>query len=210
MGRVEPALLQLACRSGFTMVEMLVVVGIVVVLVSLLFPIISSLGESSRRQQAAQTVAHLTDALREYASEDPTRSFPVQEADLFIREDPNASSFHLINALTQMQSEGGLQKLVRDQANNGTLVLVDPWKRPYRYQLDNAGSATPNVSVNPTRPDPAKLDWNARNLVPFGYVWSLGSPLHGSSGLWYDDPDAVAGTGAPWIYSKTSVEKPSP
>jgi len=186
------------------MVEILVVVGIVVVLVSLLFPIIGMLKESSRRQQARQTVNMLTTALREYSSEDPTRSFPAQESDLFIRDDPNAKSFRFVNAMIMLQLDNGLQKLVPDQAANGTLVLIDPWKRPYRYQLDNAGSNDPSTAVAPTRPDPAKLDWNARNMVPFGYVWSLGSPIHGSSGLWQNDPDAVAGSGANWIYSATA------
>jgi type II secretory pathway pseudopilin PulG len=200
----------LARSGGFSLMELLVVISIVMLLVCMLFPIIGMLKESSRRQQARQVVSQLTDALREYASEDPSRNFPPQEPDLLIRGDPTNTTYRLLNAMEQLQMGGGLQQQVPDISGSGLRVLIDPWKRPYRYQLDNAGAGDPSKSVAPTRPDPDKLDWNARNLVPFGYVWSLGRPVHGQSAMWTSDPDAVPGTGAQWIYSVTAPVSTSP
>jgi len=191
-------------RDGFSLYEVLVVVAILAALTGLAFPLVSMLKDSSRRQQAREVISQISDALLEYQSEDPQRNYPSQEPDLFIRMSPGATSFHLLNALTAMHLDGGMQTQVPDVAANGTLVLVDPWRRPYRYQLDNAGSSSPTQAVSPTRPDPARLDWNSKGYVPFGYVWSLGRPVHGAYGQWSGDPDAVAGSGAAWIYPATA------
>lgn len=197
-------------NAGFTAMELMVVVAIIVVLLAMLLPVVGMLRESARRQQAGNVVSQLMAGLLQYSNEDPTRSFPAAESDLFIRYDPSNAPVvppqvpHLYNLMSAMQMDGGLQVLVSDPVNAGMRVLVDPWHRPYRYQADNAGLSDPTTKIAPTRPDPALLNWNAKNQVPFGYVWSLGSPRHGSTGQWTSDPDAVPGSGAPWIYQQST------
>jgi len=191
------------CRA-FSLLEVLVVTAIVIVLLTALFPVIGMLKESSRHQQASRVIAQLEMGIREYASEDPAKSPPPQDGDTLIRFDPSNQQLHLLNALVAMQMDGGMQQQVIDPTQPGMRVLVDPWQRPYHYQCDAAGALDPTKPQTPVRPDPARLDWNARNLVPFGYVWSLGSPRHGHAGQWTADPDAEPGSGAPWIYSTTA------
>ncbi len=191
-------------HQAFTLVEMMVVIGILLVLLAMLFPVIVMLKESARKQQAHRVVGQIDASLLEYQSEDPTKSLPPQDPDAFIRTDPSGSQLHLIDYLIAMHAEGGLHPLVADQANPGLRVLIDPWQRPYRYVLDAAGAADPTKTVAPTRPDPARTDWNARNLVPYGYVWSLGPPVNGHAGAWTGDPDAIPGSGGAWIYTTST------
>jgi type II secretory pathway pseudopilin PulG len=190
--------------GGFTALELLIVVSIIVILIGLMIPLIGILKESSRKQQARRVVSQIETGLREYAAEDPTRSMPPQDSDHFIRFAASGMAPRLVNALIDLHLDAGLQTMVDDPADARLRVLVDPWRRPYRYQLDDAGADDPTQKVAPTRPDPARLDWNARNLVPFGYVWSLGPPRQGHAAQWTGDPDAQAGSGAAWIYTTTA------
>jgi prepilin-type N-terminal cleavage/methylation domain-containing protein len=194
--------------AGFTLIELLMVISIVVVLSSLLIPLVGMLRESSRHEKANSVVVQLQMAIGMYATEDPTRSVPPQDSDLLMRSDPYQDQWHVLDAVMAMHLDGGLQTLVDDPSDSRKRVLVDPWKRPYRYQVDNAGASNPTAAVVATRPDPSRLDWNARNHVPFGYVWSLGRPRLGRWGQWTDDPDLPAGSNAPWIYDKTANNSP--
>jgi type II secretory pathway pseudopilin PulG len=197
-------------RRAFSLPETLVVVIIILALLSLLLPLVGTLRESSRRNQARRVVGQIDMALREYRTESPTKSLPPAEPDGLIRWDPSDQQPHLINFMATMQMDGGIQQRAPDPQNGGLFVLLDPWRRPYHYVLDAAGSSDPTQAVQPSRPDPALLNWNALNLVPFGYVWSLGSPLHGHQGQMTNDPDAAPGTGAPWIYTTSTPAAASP
>jgi prepilin-type N-terminal cleavage/methylation domain-containing protein len=199
---------QIPARSALTLIELLTVIAIVSVLASLLVPIVNMLRESTRRSQAVRLVGQLQMAIGMYATEDPTRSVPPQDADLLMRSNLSQGQWHVLDAVMAMHMDGGMQSMVPDPSNSQMRVLIDPWKRPYRYQVDNVGANNPTVAVVATRPDPTRLDWNARNHVPFGYVWSLGRPLHGQCGQWTDDPDLQVGSNAPWIYEKTAVSNP--
>jgi type II secretory pathway pseudopilin PulG len=191
-------------RSAFTLMELLFVVGIILALIVLLMPIVGMLKESTRHQQAIRVIGQLEAGLNEYALEDPTRSLPPQDPDNLVRMDSTQQSWHLIDAMIAMHADGGLQTLMPDPGNPHFRILIDPWKRPYRYQLDNAGASNPAQTVAPTRPSTLYPNWNSHNLVPYGYVWSLGKPMHGSSGQLSDDPDANPNSGAPWIYPATA------
>lgn len=202
--RIPPPVVAAGAAGGFTLIEVLVTVSIICVLTALLVPVVLMLRESARARQAHQVVAQLTAGLNIYTSEDPTRSYPPADPDAFVRSDPTGASFHVVDALILVRMDAGLHPLVPDPDHPGQKVLVDPWQRPYRYQLDPGGT-TPDQTTAPVRPDPNRLDWNARNVVPFGYVWSLGSPRAGHAGLWStSDPDLTPGTSAPWIYPTTS------
>lgn len=64
-----------ACRKGFTIVEMLVLVGIFLVLVSIFVPYVMSLRESRNRIACADNLRQINQALRGYVEENG-RSYP--------------------------------------------------------------------------------------------------------------------------------------
>ncbi len=170
----------------------------------LILTVVPMLRESQRKAEARNVVSQVQMAIQQYGQEDPTRSLPPAESDTLVRYDPTNGSFHLLNAVVSMHLDGGVREMMPDPANAGMRILIDPWRRPYHYQLDNAGAANPTLAVAATRPNPAFADWNARGLVPFGYVWSLGSPKLGQPGMMSGDPDALPVNLAPWIYVKTT------
>ncbi len=196
--------------AGITLIEALVVVAIIAALTATLLPLVAMLREHARIQEATAVVRTLSIAVSNYAGEDPQRRSPPAEADGLIREDPTGQSVHLMDLLEAAHSDGGIHTLAGDGAHAPLRVLLDPWLRPYRYALDDAGSLDPSVSVPATRPDPARLDWNATGRVPFAYIWSLGPALGGHAGMMAGDPDAQPGSGARWIYIHTTPGQGQP
>jgi prepilin-type N-terminal cleavage/methylation domain-containing protein len=197
-------------EQAFTLLELLIVISVICSLIALLIPVTSIVRDSTKHQKARSVVSQLIMGLNDYACEDPSRSMPPSDADHLVHSDPTGASFHILDAMIAMHLDGGLHPLVADPGNSQLRTLIDPWRRPYRYQLDTGGAIDWNNVVQPIRPDPARSDWNAKNQVPFGYVWSLGRPAHGTSGQWLMDPDAAAGSGAPWIYLTTSPAGTTP
>ncbi len=63
----------------------------------------------------------------------------------------------------------------------------------------------PTQQAVTTRPDLSLKDWNARNEVPYGYVWSLGKLLHGHRGQMSNDPDAIPAN-PNWIYVHSTLD----
>jgi hypothetical protein len=95
-----------------------------------------------------------------------------------------------------------------DPAQPGARILVDPWQRPYRFQVDDDMD-----QPQPVRPTTRRADWNARDRKPFAYVWSLGIPRTGAARMLADDPDADgAGDAVPgWIIvTSTAATAPEP
>jgi len=58
-----------ACRSGFTLVEIIVVLGIIIMLAGLLFPLIGRFKESAKRVQCLNNLRSLTQAWIAYAGD---------------------------------------------------------------------------------------------------------------------------------------------
>ena len=58
-----------SCRTGFTLVELLIVIGIIVALVALLLPALSAAREQARRTQCMSNLRNLTSAWMMYANE---------------------------------------------------------------------------------------------------------------------------------------------
>src|SRR5687767_2511803 len=63
-----------ARRSGFTTIELLVVIGIIVMLVGLLIPVVGKIRDSARQTDTAAWVANLGGAIEAYHSD--FRAYP--------------------------------------------------------------------------------------------------------------------------------------
>lgn len=67
-------------RRGFTIVELLVVIGIILVLITLLLPVLTGAREASRRAACASNLRQLSQAMFAYAT-DHDGALPVQHGD---------------------------------------------------------------------------------------------------------------------------------
>lgn len=170
-------------RRAMTLTEIAIVVAIALVLVAMLLPAIGVVRERSSRSAAQVLVQQVHSAMGLYRAEHPMRRFPAMPADRLLRVDGIAG---------QLAERGlavsGANTLVVD---GGSAALVDPWKQPLQYHLDEHTSGD-GVAQRPldaagelVRVPEDVVDWNpprgspARAEVPFAYVWSWGAPRSG-------------------------------
>lgn len=181
---MRPASAHPAAARGFSLIELMIVIGIVVVLAGLAFPIASLIRNRANATAARQLVSQLVMALDTYASQDRRHRYPLHDQ-LF-----PVPSLPLPHALSMVPVDGasiGVLALLIDaglapnggRANDDHGRMVDPWGSPYRYQL---------TRPIPTVPVGALLDWNwdaaasrakawddrGDRAAPYPYVWSLG------------------------------------
>ncbi len=196
-------MLRLQC--AFTLIELLVVITIIAILSGMILSGVGLMRERSRRVEAQQVVDQLVIALETYQTSDTRkRHYPLQPE---LYPTPVAAMTpHVFALLPQAGASAGVLSLMMEQdlmvRGSGSLrdsVLVDPWGRPYNYQL-----VRPTPTIGTSRLE----DWNwdanhapprprARNrtagdtAAPFPYVWSYGS-------------DGLADDTSQWIYRADS------
>jgi prepilin-type N-terminal cleavage/methylation domain-containing protein len=173
---------------GFTLVELVVAIAIVIILVSLLLPAISMVRDSVRRAKTVGLIDGLTAALEIYALEDGRRRFPAVEADQSLRTSSNTGGAP--RTLDLLRDRGSLWR--NDDLEAGGDRLVDAWRRPVHYVVDDL------IDKVIARPALHRTDWNPKAREPFGYVWSLGRP----SGN--DAADADPTDASRWLYHGAS------
>lgn len=175
--------------AGFSLIELLVVIGIILVLAGIALPVIGVIRNSVRHTQTSSQVQGLYAACEVYAIEDRRHLPPPAETDLTLR---TALGTSLAPRTLDLLRERGCQwqsaQLGPDEATGR--ALLDAWRRPLRYQPDL------NMDTVIDKPAP-QADWNAKSSEPFSYVWSLGKP--GGD----DAADAAVANAASWIYVKT-------
>src|SRR4051812_28436978 len=66
------------CRRGFTLVELLVVIGIIAVLVGMLLPALNRARESARASQCASNMRQLSQAMLMYANAHKGKLMPAR------------------------------------------------------------------------------------------------------------------------------------
>jgi general secretion pathway protein G len=132
-----PATLQPAPRdAGFTLLELLVVMGIIAMLASVSYPIISKRMFEARITAAKAQIASLTTSLELYALDVGT--FPPQQVGLagLLQQPTNTPSWR---GPYLKKAEG----------------LVDPWGRAYNYRYPGSKSGQPEVFTVATDTLPA-------------------------------------------------------
>ncbi len=168
---------------GFTLIELLVVITIICILMGLLGSAIAMVRQRVFRSQATGRIAQLQWAFDNYATEDRRHRYPPQTgaADLSLRYDPSGVMPGNLNALTALGHQLDLSGF--DRSVPAPYPLLDPWRRPYQYQVD---SDLISFST-PQRPLPL-LGWNVAGTRPWAYLWSVGQKARTD--------------GVDWIYTK--------
>jgi prepilin-type N-terminal cleavage/methylation domain-containing protein len=175
--------------AGFSLVELLVVIGIILVLAGIALPVIGAVRNAVRKTQTTGQVQGLYAACEVYAIEDGRHLPPPVETDLTLRTALGTSlAPRTLDLLRDRGCQWQSSQLGPDEATGR--ALLDAWRRPIRYQ--------PDVNMDTVIDKPAaQADWNAKSSEPFSYVWSIGKP--GGD----DAADAAAANAANWIYVKT-------
>lgn len=176
------------CRAALTLVELLVVIGIILLLTAIALPAVGAIRNAARQAQATGQVQALTAGCEVYALEDRQRRPPPAETDLALRTGLRAE---LPARNLDLLEERGIryENAQLAEADPRGRVLLDPWRRPLRYQ--------PDTDMDGTADKPApQEDWNAKDAEPYPYLWSLGRPV--------DDGDAAPAAAGRWIYVRTT------
>jgi len=188
-------------RRGFTLVEIIVVIAIVVVLIGLLVPAVVLVQRSVQQRTASQMVAMLHQAVEAYRQDDAQRRYPTQpnaDRSLSRREVDDARS--ATGTLELLESRGF--QAGAEQEHDGEGRLIDPWGEPYRYWPTMLRSEVVADGVLPDwnwdaansrpaawgrRPDPL-TQTVADGALLYAYVWSVGRKATGPA-TWIYTPD---------------------
>lgn len=107
-----------AARSGFTLLELLIVLGIIVALAAMVAPNLLSSGQEAKESIARADIANIEGALKRKA---------VHNDNTF----PSGSS-EIIQALAEVSQDSR----GKDRPPYLEKVPVDPWGNPYMYEYD--------------------------------------------------------------------------
>ncbi|MBN8525500.1 MAG: type II secretion system protein [Planctomycetes bacterium] len=187
---MQPFRDNLVRHAGFTLVELLTVIGILLVLVAIALPAVNSVRNAARTSTTTNLVQGLQVAVESYVIEDRRHLPPPMEADLSLRAARDGEAPRTLDLLRSRGMEWRLEMLGPEEANGRP--LVDGWKRMIRYQPDT------DMDRSPDRPAP-RDDWNAKGREPFAYLWSLGKPSGAG-----DAADADPSQAERWIYTRSS------
>ncbi len=138
-------------RLGFTLVELMTVVGIIILLVGLLFPAIVGVirrAEVSRAQGEVETIAG---AVRAYFYD--TRSLPVPDESHHRNSTWNGRWYHATEHLAPIYAiltnpqhpRNPAGRVYLEMPLNDDGIILDPWGNPYGITMNTtySGSMTP-------------------------------------------------------------------
>jgi prepilin-type N-terminal cleavage/methylation domain-containing protein len=134
-------------RNAFTLIELLIVIAIIGILMSLLFPAVNSALDAARKAQAKNDVVQIATAITAYETEYgrlPTNSTTVSGALLtaLTGQNPTENPRGIVFLEVQAQKKG-------KSGTNGN-GFVDPWTTttPYAIALDTDYDNNVGVSTN--------------------------------------------------------------
>jgi prepilin-type N-terminal cleavage/methylation domain-containing protein len=133
---------------GFTVIELLVVVALMGILMSLLFPAVQGALDSARKAQAKNDVSQIASAIVAFDTE--YGRFPSTNGT------PEELTGNLLNALIASDDTLNPRKIVflevldYRRGKGGILggKFVDPWQKPYYVAIDSDYDNRVNVSTN--------------------------------------------------------------
>ena len=135
--------------GGFTLVELLVVISIIVVLMGLLFPTIGSVKNAANKARAGAAINSLSTAAKSYYNEYGQWPSPTSDQDIVLTFNGG------MNPVTGTKASGGqaandnprgiqfMEFRIKDvtlpgvAAGQSAMAFYDPWGMPYAYCFDN-------------------------------------------------------------------------
>ena len=154
-------------RGAFTLVELLVVIGIIALLIAILFPVLSRMKERARRTQCAANLRQIGAGIFAYGADNGGKLFWHRRSTLYARW------VHLYPEMTQAQQyderrnrKGGLTGgfLPPDARTN------NPYIQSWDFPRINRGTFDPGWA-NPLQPTEDEIEnWIGVNN-PFGAAW---------------------------------------
>jgi prepilin-type N-terminal cleavage/methylation domain-containing protein len=141
-------------RHGFTLIEMLVVIAIIMILIGLLVPVFNKVKEHAKKVRARTEVREIEMAWKSYLSD--SRVWGAA---------PVSSTARQMGSTEVAWLQGGNPKgILYLEIQSAALMggaFVDPWKRPYEFVVDD------NYDNQCTTP------WG-EDVMKSVAVWSLG------------------------------------
>lgn len=160
--------------TGFTLIEMLAVIGIIAILVTVLFPSMNKAFRNARRGRAQHEIGSLVAAIKSYHSEYGKWPCPKNgEDDQTFDADTQAQ---VINLLTNNSSRKVFLEVPSNSSTNG--CYLDPWNNPYLITLDT------DFDNNCKITSAGAGRFNGSNIMNKGVcVWSWGEPEGGEKAV---------------------------
>ena len=127
--------MRLKSRSGFTMVELLVVIAMLLLLAG---SVTTSVGSASRRakiQQATTEIQEMTNAILAYENYGRVNEDSPLSGHLMEEQDANETKLGFILGLETMKNgeSGNIPVLFNAEVKNG--AIRDPWGNPYKVTI---------------------------------------------------------------------------
>ena len=191
--------------GGFTLVELLVVISIIVVLMGLLFPTISTVKNAANKAKASASIQSLCGAAKTYNNEYGKWPEPSNDQDFILVFNG------LMNPQTGQKVSNGqaatdnpraiqfMEFRIKDVTIPGSggqspLAFYDPWSMPYAYCFDNGKKGsyyggpfqngtpanqqgwTDNTAYDNQVPAPFKDDSSSAMTIPGGFAFFSNGP----------------------------------
>jgi len=126
-------------RSGFTLIEMLVVIAIIALLAGMLFPAIGSALQSAHRRRAALMTQNIEQAILMYMDDHGGR-FPVLDdlygSDRFFDEEGSREILRVLMGENISDLNRARKVYLSTDRASEDGELLDPWGTQYRILLD--------------------------------------------------------------------------
>ena len=131
-------------RRGFTLLELLIVMGIIGVLVALLFPVIGSIRLTGQRTQAQNEAGQLDAAVRAYLAEYGKLPIPTSDQGGADKLYSGTAGAAIVKALVGLNGTGAAEvpnprktAYLQAQGTAGAAgTYEDPWGTPYAFAMD--------------------------------------------------------------------------
>lgn len=126
-------------RQGLTLVELLVVIGIIALLAAILLPAIAAAIKNTHRRQAAQECVHLKAAIQGFLNEYGKAPLPPPDQGRPDRPRDDAESRAVVRALTGADRAVNTKgvNFMEGQGTGDDGTFLDPWDTQYRLVLDS-------------------------------------------------------------------------